>query len=164
MSNSWNHNPQKNSNEKGVTDAITDFNDLINPYENILLKYRSVSWCFKLYTVSSVDLLQYQKEEKEVRRRMRKKQSIGIPRVIKSRRKSSYRAILRSRKYAHKVVFRIVGITELQHIRSKSDRRTSSPVVYIVSVGQVLFPLRITIEIEVNFLISKERKSIYSLR
>ena len=38
MSNSWNHNPQKNSNEKEVTDTITDFNDLINPYENVLLK------------------------------------------------------------------------------------------------------------------------------
>ena len=68
MSNSWNHNPQKNSNEKEVTDTITDFNDLINPYENVLLKYRSVSWCFKLYTVSSVDLLQYQKDEGDVRK------------------------------------------------------------------------------------------------
>lgn len=39
---------------------VLDFNELINDYENVLLKYNSISWCFTLSTISAVDLLKYQ--------------------------------------------------------------------------------------------------------
>ena len=60
------HNPTKNSGTTTQTETdVINFNDLINPYENVLLKYKTVSWCFKLYTVSSKDLMQYQQGSTE---------------------------------------------------------------------------------------------------
>lgn len=40
-----------------------DFNEHIIPYDNPLLSYSTVSWCFALYTVAADDLIQYQKGE-----------------------------------------------------------------------------------------------------
>ena len=54
---------------------------------------------------------------------------------------------------AHKVIFRIVSIAHLNHIRNQSNRRSTRPIVYIVSISFMFFPLRIRKNIIINFLI-----------
>lgn len=62
----YNHSETKNGHTEYISKSdpraqqVIDYNELINDYDNILLKYKTISWCFTLSTVSAADLLKYQ--------------------------------------------------------------------------------------------------------